>query len=112
MRTIQGILIGVAVAALASCNRADAPVSPLHPDESAHAAAAGIPLEAHVQFGIDEHGSPFPPPDEHDGSGHARDHIYPREVVIAAGGTDRVRHRSGAPGGGVPAGHGAERHSH
>ena len=48
--------------------------------------AAAFPLTAEMQFGIDEHGSPFPPPDEHDGSGHARDHLYPREVVIGRGG--------------------------
>ena len=87
MRNLQRILIAVGIVALVSCNRTDAPVSPLHPDDGAHAAAApGIPLEAHVQFGIDAHGSPFPPPDEHDASGHARDHVYPREVVIARGG--------------------------
>ncbi len=87
MRHLQGILIAVAVVALTSCGRTEAPVSPLHPDGSAHAAAApGIPTEARVQFGIDAHGSPFDPADEHDGSGHARDHIYPREVVIARGG--------------------------
>ena len=87
MRRIHGILIAVAVAVLVSCDHPEAPVSPLSPGSSMHAAAAaGIPLEAHVQFGIDEHGSPFPPQDEHDASGHARDHVYPREVVIARGG--------------------------
>jgi hypothetical protein len=89
MGTFRRLFVVVAVATLTSCDRAEAPVSPLHPGSATHAASApnGLPLLAHVQFGIDEHGSPFPPPDEHDASGHARDHIYPREVVIARGGS-------------------------
>jgi plastocyanin len=53
---------------------------------NAASAQASFPALAHMDFGIDEHGSPFPPPDQHDGSGHARDHVYPREVVIRVGG--------------------------
>ena len=49
--------------------------------------AANFPSNVTVRFGVDEHGSPFPPADGHDGSGHARDHVYPREVVIARGGS-------------------------
>jgi plastocyanin len=47
---------------------------------------AKTPLTATVQFGIDA-GSPFPPQEEHDQSGHAADNLVPRTVVIGTGGT-------------------------
>jgi hypothetical protein len=49
--------------------------------------AASFPTNVTVRFGVDERGSPFPAPAEHDASGHARDHVYPKEVVIARGGS-------------------------
>lgn len=50
-------------------------------------AAVGDPPDtATMQFGKDV-GSPFPPPDDHDESTHAKDSIVPREVVISQGGT-------------------------
>ena len=42
-----------------------------------------IPL---VQFGINEHGSPFAPAAGHDHSSQAKDLLVPRTVVIDAGG--------------------------
>lgn len=57
-------------------------------DASARAGVAGAtPLSATMQFGLDTLGSPFPPPSGHDQSGHARDNVVPRTVVIDAGGT-------------------------
>ena len=44
-------------------------------------------LSATVQFGKSDVGSPFPPSAEHDASGHAKDDVVPRTVVIDAGGT-------------------------
>ena len=38
-----------------------------------------------VTFGRPETGSPFPPPEEHDQSGHAKDNLNPRTVVIDVG---------------------------
>jgi plastocyanin len=75
-------------ALVASCDSGQQPTSPSdhYGSIAAKVDQASAPLLAHMQFGIDEHSSPFPPPDEHDGSGHARDHVYPREVVIARGG--------------------------
>jgi plastocyanin len=44
-------------------------------------------LSATIKFGRDDLGSPFPPPSGHDASGHSRDSLFPREVVIDKGGT-------------------------
>ena len=44
-------------------------------------------LSATVEFGRDDLGSPFPPDSGHDASGHSRDSVFPREVVIDKGGT-------------------------
>lgn len=48
---------------------------------------ANTPLTATVQFGLADVGSPFPPPSGHDQSGHAKDNLVPRTVVIQTGGT-------------------------
>jgi plastocyanin len=40
-----------------------------------------------VQFGKADVGSPFPPDSGHDQSGHAKDDLVPRTVVISEGGT-------------------------
>lgn len=48
---------------------------------------AAPPQSATVRFGLNEVGSPFPPPAGHDHSTHAKDHIVPRTVVIAQGGS-------------------------
>lgn len=51
------------------------------------AVVAALPdSSATVQFGNDEVGSPFPPPD-HDASFNAKDNVIPRTAVISAGGT-------------------------
>lgn len=44
------------------------------------------PSSATVQFGRNDIGSPFPPPELHDASTHAKDALQPRTVVISAGG--------------------------
>lgn len=51
------------------------------------AAKAATPASATIIFGRPDTGSPFPPQDAHDQSGHAADNLTPRNVVIDAGGT-------------------------
>jgi plastocyanin len=79
----------VAVAA-AGCGDAltgpDALVDRLPTDLAAAVATADHPLSATVLFGRTDVGSPFPPV-EHDASFHAKVKVYPRTVVIAAGGS-------------------------
>jgi hypothetical protein len=91
MRLQYRMLLPIGVVALAaSCDnsRSVAPAQRnIGPMSASAAVQAGIPSHAEVQFGIDEHGSPFPPADVHDQSGHAKDHVYPRETVIARNGT-------------------------
>ena len=48
---------------------------------------ANTPMTATVQFGQPNVGSPFPPVPEHDRSGHAKDNLVPRTVVVKTGGT-------------------------
>jgi len=48
--------------------------------------ASAATLEAEVEFGRDDVGSPFPP-GQHDGSFHAFDKLFPRTVVIQRGGS-------------------------
>ena len=47
----------------------------------------GVPSSAEVEFGSDHKGSPFPPPSGHDRSSHASHKMFPRNVVIARGGS-------------------------
>jgi plastocyanin len=79
-----------AVVLAAGCSQ-----SPSRPSDAGGAAAAadqdarggGLPLSATVAFGRPDTGSPFPPPQGHDQSSHAKDNLVPRTVVIAKGGT-------------------------
>lgn len=50
-------------------------------------ASQSTPLAATMRFGNDTVGSPFPTPTGHDQSGHAKDNVIPRTVVIDKGGT-------------------------
>ena len=61
--------------------------TPVNPSVAAGSLSAQLSLAATVRFGNDTVGSPFPPPSGHDGSGHARDNMIPRTVVIDQGGT-------------------------
>lgn len=72
---------------LAACNT-DSPTTPNSVTPSM-AKAAKVGSSATMEFGeISRNvGSPFPPPDEHDGSFHAVDRVYPHNVNIAAGGS-------------------------
>ena len=86
MRSIKAVSACAAVLALAACDTAT-PVEAPGVEAAAAAVGAGIPLNVTVEFGRDRVGSPFPPPEGHDASGHARDKMFPREVVIARGGS-------------------------
>jgi len=90
MRSFFRVLLPIGIVAIAASCDSSRPAAPSQRTigpASADKAPAGISSTADVSFGIDEHGSPFPPPDEHDGSGHARDHVYPRETVLARNGS-------------------------
>lgn len=89
MRQILALLLAAAL--LAACSdRSNAPTAT--PDSALTGGtaldAAGLPLEAEVEFGIDEGkvGTDFPP-GSHDGSFHAFDKVRPHTVTIAVGGT-------------------------
>jgi len=75
------------LALAASCSQPGSTSSPTAPGGSLSASNASTPLSATVRFGNDSVGSPFPPPSGHDQSGHGRDNLIPRTVVIDAGGT-------------------------
>jgi hypothetical protein len=53
------------------------------PSAASAARQGEIPL---IRFGVNEHGSPFPPAEEHDRSSQAQDLLIPRTVVIPVGG--------------------------
>ena len=55
------------------------------------AQAESTPLDATMQFGQSNVGSPFPPAADHDESAHAKDNVVPRTVVIDRGGTVRFQ---------------------
>jgi plastocyanin len=66
----------------------DSPTTPEGTTDSVLASTVGngIPENATVRFGEADVGSPFPPVPGHDASYHAKDKVYPRTVVIRAGG--------------------------
>ena len=75
---------------LAACNdaavteaRNPAAVAAARPATASAEKRGSIPV---VQFGWNEHGSPFDPAAGHDHSSQAKDVLVPRTVVIAAGG--------------------------
>ena len=63
------------------------PASPTGGGSATGSVSASTPLSATIRFGNDTVGSPFPTPTGHDQSGHARDNLIPRTVVIETGGT-------------------------
>jgi len=82
----SSVLLLLLVLAAACAQPASSPTSPAGAGGST-AAGPGLVLSATVQFGNDTVGSPFPPPSGHDQSGHGRDNLIPRTVVIDKGGT-------------------------
>ena len=79
------LLAAGTLALLAACS--SDPTSTFDDQSADLAVGQGIPLNATVDFGRDDVGSPFDPPLEHDQSGHARDKVLPRNIVIRAGGS-------------------------
>ena len=71
--------------AVACSQPGSAPASPAVPSAGLSAQSDGSNA-ATIEFGRDTLGSPFPPPSGHDQSGHSRDSLFPREVVIDKGG--------------------------
>ncbi|HEX5216009.1 MAG TPA: plastocyanin/azurin family copper-binding protein [Vicinamibacterales bacterium] len=84
----SSVLLLLLVLAVACAQPASSPTSPAGAGGSLAAGGGpGLVLSATVQFGNDSVGSPFPPPSGHDQSGHGRDNLIPRTVVIDKGGT-------------------------
>jgi plastocyanin len=79
-------LLLLVLALAAACSQPGSTPSPTAPGASL-AEKNNSPLSATVRFGNDTVGSPFPPPSGHDQSGHGRDNLIPRTVVIDQGGT-------------------------
>ena len=80
MRTLPTLCAAVL---LAACNT-ETPTTPSTVAPSL-AKASGVGSSATMAFGKDV-GSPFDPGEQHDGSFHARDKVYPHHVNISAGG--------------------------
>ena len=80
--SIALLLLAVAVACSQQGTTQPSPVTP----SAALSSQSDGALAATIEFGRDELGSPFPPPSGHDSSGHSRDSLFPREVVIDKGG--------------------------
>jgi hypothetical protein len=84
---MKAIFACAAALALAACDGATPVETPSAVETAAAVVGAGIRSNVTVEFGRDRLGSPFPPPEEHDASGHARDKLFPREVVLERGGS-------------------------
>jgi plastocyanin len=74
-----------ALALSAACS-GETPLASTGTDSSVTELAGGPPLEAVMDFGSKDVGSPFPSFPRHDQSGHAKFKIRPHTVVISAGG--------------------------
>jgi plastocyanin len=70
-----------------ACSQSGPAVSSLTAPSASLASQSDGAKAATIEFGRDQLGSPFPPPSGHDASGHSRDSLFPREVVIDKGGT-------------------------
>ena len=86
MNIRSSALMLVVVLSAACSQSAPSPTGPAPADGSV-AADSSSPLSATIRFGNDSVGSGFPTPTGHDRSGHARDNLIPRTVVIDKGGT-------------------------
>ena len=95
MNVRSSALILVVVIAAACSESTPAPTGPT-PAVGGAAADSSSPLSATIRFGNDSVGSGFPTPSGHDQSGHARDNLIPRTVVIDKGGTATFQLGGGA----------------
>jgi plastocyanin len=97
MRTWTPAVALLAVSLAVACSQQGSiPSTPAAPTAGLDAQGGTGALAATMNFGLDTIGSPFPPPSGHDQSGHARDNLVPRTVVIDTGGT--VTFRMGVSG--------------
>jgi plastocyanin len=88
MRKLTPVLVLFVLSVAVACSQPGSmSMSPAAPGASLTSQAGGGALSATIEFGRDQLGSPFPPPSGHDQSGHSRDSLFPREVVIDKGGT-------------------------
>jgi len=85
---LRALLFGFAALAMTACSENPTSTSTAGEEPSPSLqVGGGIPSSVTVDFGQDRLGSPFPPPDGHDASGHARDKVFPRTIVLRAGGS-------------------------
>jgi plastocyanin len=85
---LLGFVLAGAFLAATCAGENSLPPAPSAPTGSTSAQGGGSsPDSATILFGRDDIGSPFPPPSGHDQSGHARDNLVPRNVVVDLGGT-------------------------
>ena len=105
MKIFHLMLAAVGMVSVVACSQDGSVIRPSPVGESAvphgltHVAGQGggsSPLAATIQFGQPDAGSPFPPSSEHDQSGHAKDNLVPRSVVIDQGGTVTFQVPAGA----------------
>jgi plastocyanin len=84
----SSVLLLLLVVAAACTQPGSSPTSPAGAGGTLSAGGPTPVLAATVRFGNDSVGSTFPPgPIPHDQSGHAKDNLIPRTVVIDKGGT-------------------------
>ena len=86
MSVRSSALMLLAVVAVACSDSAPSLTGPT-PAAGSSEIGSNTPLSATIRFGNDSVGSSFPTPSGHDQSGHARDNLIPRTVVIDKGGT-------------------------
>lgn len=85
---LLGFVLAGAVLAATCAKDSSLPPAPNAPSGSSDAQGGGSsPDAATILFGNDGVGSSFAPNLQHDGSGHAKDNLIPRNVVIDLGGT-------------------------
>jgi plastocyanin len=86
MNVRSTLAMALLVIAVACSQSAPSPTGSV-PAGGSFAVGNNTPLSATIRFGNDGVGSGFPTPSGHDQSGHARDNLIPRTVVIDKGGT-------------------------
>ena len=89
MRLMKSVYLPAVALFAISCTQSSsvAPTGSAGVEAGGGLAVKGPTLEATVQFGDPNAGSPFPPTAGHDQSIHAADKVVPRTVVIDKGGT-------------------------
>ena len=86
-KLIRSLSLLVAVAGISCVQQSPGRSSPGSASSSLDLQPSALVLSATINFGNNDLGSDYPPVPPHDQSGHAKDSLFPREVVIDQGGT-------------------------